>query len=259
MTCDVSGNCICPRGYLADTKAGICRKEAEPVAHAPCVSNPCTNGGTCVDITDIDYKCSCPFGYTGKVCQYKTACNPNPCMNGGTCHEKDGKFISCSCLPKFKPPFCLNEMFTPPDVPQTPPDIGQPPSFETSSPSLLKPPDPSPPLPPVPVAPGYELCQPNPCKHEGICLPSHGSYDCICAPRYTGPHCDIDRCAHCHKDAKCMLGRCKCNQGFIGNGYNCERDTCEVLCVEWSTCIDGQCTCNTGYQKENGKCQLPDD
>ena len=33
----------------------------------------------------------------------------------------------------------------------------------------------------------------------------------------------VDRCANCHKEAKCVAGKCKCKPGFIGNGYQCEK------------------------------------
>ena len=53
------------------------------VSKSACISNPCVNGGTCVDVTNNDgsllegviftnhsqYKCVCPKGYAGNTCQ----------------------------------------------------------------------------------------------------------------------------------------------------------------------------------------------
>ena len=33
-----------------------------------CESNPCENGGTCMDLED-GYNCACELGFTGTVCQ----------------------------------------------------------------------------------------------------------------------------------------------------------------------------------------------
>ena len=39
-----------------------------------CQSNPCQNGGTCVD--DVyKFTCLCPNAYAGTFCQGKTKCN----------------------------------------------------------------------------------------------------------------------------------------------------------------------------------------
>lgn len=36
---------------------------------APCASEPCQNGGTCYESTDVDgFWCSCPFGFDGPLC-----------------------------------------------------------------------------------------------------------------------------------------------------------------------------------------------
>ncbi|XP_042708692.1 fibulin-7 isoform X2 [Chrysemys picta bellii] len=40
-----------------------------------CSSNPCQNGGTCVDGVN-QYKCTCPQGWTGENCQYQSQTAP---------------------------------------------------------------------------------------------------------------------------------------------------------------------------------------
>ncbi|XP_048590163.1 protein eyes shut homolog [Nematostella vectensis] len=53
---------------------------------APCVNNPCRNGGTCTPDADDphDYDCKCPSGYQGKSCTLISACVGDPC-SGGRC------------------------------------------------------------------------------------------------------------------------------------------------------------------------------
>ncbi|CAH2329676.1 fibulin-7, partial [Pelobates cultripes] len=42
----------------------------------PCSSNPCLNGGTCVEGGSRQYKCTCPQEWTGSNCQYQTQTAP---------------------------------------------------------------------------------------------------------------------------------------------------------------------------------------
>lgn len=52
----------------------------------PCLLNPCQNGGTCLALTQLDYKCSCKPPYYGKKCEQRDhICSTNPCQNGGLC------------------------------------------------------------------------------------------------------------------------------------------------------------------------------
>ena len=34
----------------------------------------------------------------------------------------------------------------------------------------------------------------------------------------------VDTCMLCHLDAECQSGRCLCNQGFHGDGYECKAE-----------------------------------
>lgn len=66
-----------------------------------CISNPCLNNGTCQDEINY-YRCLCPFGYTGVICETRgycmeiDECESNPCLNEGTCRDAVNSF-SCSC------------------------------------------------------------------------------------------------------------------------------------------------------------------
>lgn len=63
-----------------------------------CASNPCHNGGTCID-GDGWFLCSCARGFTGPVCKINiNECNSSPCSDGATCKDKIDGF-ECICPP----------------------------------------------------------------------------------------------------------------------------------------------------------------
>ncbi|EDO49615.1 predicted protein, partial [Nematostella vectensis] len=65
-----------------------------------CVSNSCTNGGTCVDLPN-EFKCVCPSGYEGRRCEHDiNECNSasSPCAQ--QCTNTEGSF-TCSCNPGY--------------------------------------------------------------------------------------------------------------------------------------------------------------
>ena len=35
----------------------------------------------------------------------------------------------------------------------------------------------------------------------------------------------VDKCAKCDTHAKCINGKCKCREGWVGNGYECIKGT----------------------------------
>jgi len=70
-----------------------------------CLSNPCQNGGTCIDIVN-DYQCQCVSGYSGHYCQTNiNECSSNPCENGGSCNDMVNSF-SCGCVNGYTGSLC---------------------------------------------------------------------------------------------------------------------------------------------------------
>lgn len=61
-----------------------------------CLSNPCSNGGTCTDHVG-EYTCACIAGWTGKTCAINIDdCADTPCHNGGTCTDGVDSH-TCAC------------------------------------------------------------------------------------------------------------------------------------------------------------------
>lgn len=65
-----------------------------------CDSNPCHNGGICVDKLN-SYLCACPMGYAGDECQEEIQiCDNNPCKNNALCLLEE-EIPTCYCVPDF--------------------------------------------------------------------------------------------------------------------------------------------------------------
>ena len=95
-----------------------------------CASDPCENGGTCVDQVN-GFECQCALGYEGEQCeegmkinpgQLKQIfnkrvyffmcvdindCDPNPCQNGGVCNDQVNGF-TCDCQAGYDGDVCEN-------------------------------------------------------------------------------------------------------------------------------------------------------
>ncbi|XP_029183167.2 fibropellin-1-like [Acropora millepora] len=66
----------------------------------PCSPNLCWNGGLC-STNGSSFTCSCPQGFRGQKCEYRsTDCQVNPCVHGICSLDKSGK-PECYCTPGF--------------------------------------------------------------------------------------------------------------------------------------------------------------
>ncbi|XP_075930971.1 protein crumbs homolog 2-like [Petromyzon marinus] len=61
-----------------------------------CESQPCLNGGSCIDNIG-SFSCECAPGFTGSLCREDVdECLSGPCLNGGTCVDETNGF-RCLC------------------------------------------------------------------------------------------------------------------------------------------------------------------
>jgi len=92
--------CLCPNNIIANPDC-----PTTPLQNNPClISNPCTNGGTCVvNQLTLQAVCLCPANTYGPNCA--TACQPtcnyNWCYNGGRCANTYNQAF-CSCPQNYR-------------------------------------------------------------------------------------------------------------------------------------------------------------
>ena len=103
-TCQNDGTCINRfdlNTFLCDCPAGFEGNNCENRIIDPCVSNPCSNGGTCTKISVTDFRCTCHGGYAGVLCDSEVDhCRHSPCRNGGTCTSFETTY-NCTCSRGF--------------------------------------------------------------------------------------------------------------------------------------------------------------
>jgi Notch-like protein len=108
--------------------------------YKPCTSYQCYNQGTCVDDLFKTY-CLCAPGFTGTQCQFKLTCSVI-CQNGGVCNSTAN---GCLCPSNYGGSDC---------------------SVVQNFCTLL-----------------------NPCQNSGACVNTPNSYSCTCLPGFTGTNC----------------------------------------------------------------------
>jgi hypothetical protein len=58
----------CPRGLRYHVESRRCERKLGPL-ESPCASQPCLNGGKCVQTDFSSYQCQCTSGFDGKTCE----------------------------------------------------------------------------------------------------------------------------------------------------------------------------------------------
>ncbi|XP_060075561.1 cubilin-like [Ylistrum balloti] len=191
------------------TSNGIAVSELEEqlLTQNECSSNPCSNGGTCIDRYNA-YSCRCLPAWKGVNCNedvnecYEYAGTDRGCQNGATCVNTRGSF-TCQCTTNYHGIRCT----------ETHDDCTG--------------------------ASAQELCGHGTCINTDRVLPGQPKYHCICEDGWTksgsDPACntDVNECdstqpAVCSVDplVPCINvpGTFYCGQcptGYSGNGFNC--------------------------------------
>uniref|UniRef100_A0A671ME83 Delta-like protein n=1 Tax=Sinocyclocheilus anshuiensis TaxID=1608454 RepID=A0A671ME83_9TELE len=196
-----------------------------------CVSNPCRNGGTCIDGIS-SFQCFCPDGWEGDLCdlsdilpfslvflhsdvnECESQCDATTCSNGGTCYDH-GDTFRCACPPEWGGSTC----------------------------NTVK----------------NSTCASSPCLNGGTCVGGGDTFTCICKDGWEGPTCaqNINDCnPHpCYNGGICVDGvnwfRCECAPGFAGPDCRINIDECQSSpCAYGATCVDEingfRCVCPLG-------------
>ncbi|KAL1116918.1 hypothetical protein AAG570_005387, partial [Ranatra chinensis] len=86
--------CRCPRGFIGKKEHYLCDTEVNL-----CYSNPCKNGGECIQ-AEGGYTCNCKPDYTGDSCEVSidSDCG-GMCPVGSTCSPVEGGGYTCDSCP----------------------------------------------------------------------------------------------------------------------------------------------------------------
>ncbi|KTG32146.1 hypothetical protein cypCar_00022222 [Cyprinus carpio] len=179
-----------------------------------CSLSPCKNAGHCVDLVN-DFYCECANGWKGKTCHSReNQCDATTCSNGGTCYDH-GDTFRCACAPGWGGSTCNTAK--------------------------------------------NSTCASSPCLNGGTCVGGGDTFTCICKDGWEGPTCaqNINDCnPHpCYNGGICVDGvnwfRCECAPGFAGPDCRINIDECQSSpCAYGATCVDEingfRCVCPLG-------------
>eukprot|EP00794_Sanderia_malayensis_P005223 gene5223-5879_t len=94
----------CPVGYRCEETCQQ-QKGFKCVYINYCLSSPCENGATCIDVVN-NFTCTCAVGYEGAYCEKDIDhCLSSPCKNGATCNDGVGSF-TCLCTQGYEGTLC---------------------------------------------------------------------------------------------------------------------------------------------------------
>uniref|UniRef100_A0A4W6EH69 Slit homolog 1b (Drosophila) n=1 Tax=Lates calcarifer TaxID=8187 RepID=A0A4W6EH69_LATCA len=212
--------------YTCTCKAGFTGKHCETPVDA-CVSNPCTNGGTCLsDEQTRGFSCACAFGFHGTFCEVNVDdCQDHGCENGATCVDGVGNY-TCLCPLNYAGLFCEEE--------ESVCSPGRNPCQHQSTLCVCV-------CSRCVCIPGwvgpdcgidYNECVDHRCQNGAQCVDHLDGYTCVCPQGYSGEFCEVAlnppspcQLARCQNGAPCVektgAALCQCLPGF--EGQSCEK------------------------------------
>ncbi|RUS79891.1 hypothetical protein EGW08_012369 [Elysia chlorotica] len=243
--------CCCHAGYAGER----CEEDVDE-----CATDPCRNGGVCVQGMPPLFSCQCPTGWKGSVCEEEETCADQPCQNGGMCRslprQPQRPLYTCECGTSFMGEKC--------ELPLTTTALGTSPTFPPST--VTSPTDQTMKFT-LPLQMGE--CYGNYCgsKCETHCRSTDdcsGHYHCdgttgqkLCKPGWT-PDSNCTRRSfpepdcQCQNEGECFAGGCCCPSGFSG-----------PWCTQASSaCLSNPCrnggTCMLGVLSDTEACVCPE-
>ncbi|KRZ58448.1 Fibropellin-1 [Trichinella nativa] len=248
-----SYKCICPIRFDGRN----CEFETDM-----CTFKPCQNNASCVTKSELQdgFECLCSDIFTGKTCETRIDfCQGITCMYGGTCSNLNEGGYECLCKPMLSGKHCEKISM----CEEISCNFGVC-KYSVDESSVF-----------CECKNGYtgKFCdsdineciyQENPCKNNGTCVNTSGSYKCECPSKFEGTHCEIkiDPCRSnpCSNQATCITlsddleeYECKCRIGFEGRLCEKKIDYCKnVTCANGGECLNTDdnnymCKCKTGF------------
>ncbi|CAF1483960.1 unnamed protein product, partial [Didymodactylos carnosus] len=209
----------------------------------PCDLRPCLNNGTCISVSATNYTCICPTSFTGLICQQQIfTCPINNCVGNSTCIA-DQSGQRCVCPPGRYGTNCEQVSMC----------YSNPCVYGTCRVSGVN-------TFQCVCNPGFggatcevpiDVCGSSPCLNAGTCINlGNGLFQCTCLPQFTGIDCGQPLCVpgSCVNGATCSIAgnvlQCQCLCGYTGRRCETPIDICSiVLCQNQATSIINSTIC----------------
>ncbi|GMS89781.1 hypothetical protein PENTCL1PPCAC_11956 [Pristionchus entomophagus] len=230
----VNGKCICEPGF----KGVDCS-----LLSSWCESPDCSGHGTC----NLEGRCQCLRGWTGRDCN-ETAC-PHPNCNGnGVCSKG-----SCFCNSRYEGTACERLRSEKLEKERGSEEKKRKEKDEEERHVKISMREEVAILPTTVSSPStgsidlFSSSSSESCTNHGR-LTEEGL--CECERGWTGEDCDQATCSPSCINGECREGKCECIAGW--KGVACGRRECPEGCEDHGKCgDDGKCTCNKGWNGAN--------